>query len=137
MYVDMYRRYPRTPLITSISFASFSTEREENVKSDIFLAYRALLQLTKPCIPRQPSDGDAMETPDRWVWCVVWLVNRVKPAMHGATLLSANVTGQQWQSCTVNNTFCFAVLDKLYCNLYVICIFRDSCTCGIHVRTCN
>ena len=21
--------------------------------------------------------------------------------------------------------FCFMVLDKLYCNLYVICIFRD------------
>ena len=47
------------------------SEREENVKADIFLAYRALLASTKPLIARQRVDADSMETPDRWAWHVI------------------------------------------------------------------
>ena len=32
----------------------------------------------------------------------------------------------------MNNTFRFAVLDKLYCNLYVICTFRDQVTTRVY-----
>ena len=48
----------------------FPLEREENVKADIFAAYRALLNRTKPLSSsaKQPlSEGDAMETADRLV----------------------------------------------------------------------
>lgn len=48
-----------------------TVEREENVKADIFLAYRALLAITKPLIVRQRVDTDSMETPDRWAWPMI------------------------------------------------------------------
>ena len=41
-------------------------EREENVKCDIFLAYRALLKITKP-VARSAQSTDAMETTNRLI----------------------------------------------------------------------
>lgn len=41
-------------------------EREENVKADIFTAYRALLKCTNPKMQQQPVDGETMETGDRY-----------------------------------------------------------------------
>ena len=48
----------------------FSVEREENVKADIFTAYRALLNMTRakplPSQQRQATgEGEAMEVSDR------------------------------------------------------------------------
>ena len=45
-------------------------EREENVKSDIFLAYRALLHITKPIAAAHTSSSDVvvMDTPDRYMY---------------------------------------------------------------------
>ena len=44
-------------------------EREENVKADIFTAYRALLSMTQahtqPQQPSAPGESDAMELSDR------------------------------------------------------------------------
>ena len=45
----------------------YFAEREENVKADIFTAYRALLKCTNPKMQAQPVDGDTMETGDRYV----------------------------------------------------------------------
>ena len=45
-----------------------SSEREENVKADIFTAYRALLTLTKPTQKQQQqaaAESEAMEVTDR------------------------------------------------------------------------
>jgi hypothetical protein len=43
----------------------FLTEREENVKTDIFTAYRALLTVTQSQSTVQSGDADGMEVMDR------------------------------------------------------------------------
>lgn len=48
----------------------FFSEREENVKADIFTAYRALLTRSKPSSQKQQQlvgEGEAMEVTDRSV----------------------------------------------------------------------
>ena len=59
----------RTYLEEIINFFSFP-EREENVKADIFTAYRALLTRSKPSSQKQQQlvgEGEAMEVTDRSV----------------------------------------------------------------------
>ena len=53
-----------------VNFFCLCAEREENVKADIFTAYRALLNMTRakplPSQQRQATgEGEAMEVSDR------------------------------------------------------------------------
>ena len=57
MLVEFYK-------IVSPALISRFKEREENVKADIFTAYRALLKCTNPKMQPQAVDGDTMETGD-------------------------------------------------------------------------
>ena len=54
-----------------VTFSLFCAEREENVKTDIFTAYRALLSVTQSQSVIQSGDADGMEVTDRCVSVLV------------------------------------------------------------------
>lgn len=64
---------------------SFLAEREENVKADIFAAYRALLSITwsKPAVVQQvPGDSEAMEVSDTPVALLSGQIQAIVKALH-------------------------------------------------------